>query len=153
MKTILGFIAILLTIAVAAGCSKKSATIIKPSDVSVTSIATGAKTKSGKPVDVYEVQVGKNSAIVLIIGGGKLATSNPALLALDGQMLPVSRETMNNSVLLLDKKLPVFIPIPNVTPADVKGKCTANSVIDLPIDETLAAQAAAMPIMPGYPSK
>jgi hypothetical protein len=139
MKTLMGVVAILLTMAFAAGCSKK-ATAIKPSDVSVTSIATGAKTKSGKPVDVYEVKIAKNSALVLIVGGGKLATGQPALLTLDGQMLPVSREIFNNCVLVMDKTRPILAPIPNVTPADTKSKCTANSIIDLPIEETLAAQ-------------
>ena len=146
MKTILNVAAILLTLFCAAGCSRKqNVATVKASEISVTAIATGAKTKSGKPVDVYEVQLAQIPSVILVLGGGKLETSSSALLALDGQMLSVDRQTMNNQVLILTKKRTGFIPIPNATPEDAKAKCKPGGVIDLPIDETLAAQ----PPMPG----
>ena len=143
MKTIFSVAAIVLAM-VFVGCSKKPAAI-KSSDISITAIATGAKTKSGKPVDAYEVQISQIPSIVLVIGGGKLETSSKALLSVDGKMFPVDRQAMNNQVLMLGKTQGWLIPIPNVTPADAKAKCKPNSVIDLPIEETLAA----LPPMPG----
>jgi hypothetical protein len=146
MKTIFGVAAILLTLFFVAGCSRKqNVATVKASEISVTAIAAGAKTKSGKPVDAYEVQLAQIPSVILILGGGKLETSSTALLALDGQMLSVDRQAMNNQVLILTKKRSGFIPIPNATPADAKAKCKPNSVIDLPIEETLAA----LPPMPG----
>lgn len=138
MKMISRFVAILLIVAVSAGCSKKANVVIS-SDISVTAIAAGAKTKSGKPVDAYDVQIAKIPSIILVVGGGKLETSSTSLLSLDGQMLEANPQTLNNAVLILVKAQPGFTPIPNVTPADAKTKCQPNGIIDLPIDETLAA--------------
>ena len=143
MKTILACLAILLTMTFAAGCSKQES--VKSSEISVTLVASGAKTKSGKSVDVYEVQIAKGTSVVLVVGGGKLEKSNPALLTLDGQMLLVDSQTLNNTVVVLEKSRLAFLPIPNVTPEDAKAKCKPNSIIDLPIDETLAA----LPPQPG----
>jgi predicted small lipoprotein YifL len=143
MKRLFSFVTALLTLVFFAGCSKQAS--VRPSDVSVTAIAMGAKTKSGKPVDAYEVRVSKSSSVILVVGGGKLETSSTYLLTLDGQMLAVDRQTMNNTVLSLEKQRPGFTPIPDVTPANAKGKCLANNVIDLPIDETLAAIPAPPP--------
>ena len=143
MKIVLCVVAFILTMAFAGGCSKKQS--IQSADVSVTALATGAKTKSGQPVDAYELQISKVPTVILVVGGGKLETSSQYLLTLDGQMLAVNRQAMNNQVLILEKKRLAFTPIPNLTPADVKAKCAAKGVIDLPIDETLAAIPAPPP--------
>jgi hypothetical protein len=146
MKTILNVAAITLALFFVAGCSRKqNVATVKASEISVTAIATGAKTKSGKPVDAYEVQLAQIPSVILVLGGGKLETSTSALLTLDGQMLAVDRQTMNNTVLILDKQRPGFTPIPDVTPAEARSKCTANSVIDLPVDETLSTLPAPPP--------
>ena len=136
MKTLLGFAAIMLAMVLTAGCSKK-ANVAVSSDVSVTAI-TSAKTRSGKLVDAYEVRIAKKPSIILVVGGGKLATSSTCLLSLDGQMLEASPQVINNAVLILTKTQSGFIPIPDVTPDDAMAKCKAN-IIDLPIDEILSA--------------
>ena len=143
MKRFFTFVTALLALVFFAGCSRQAS--VRSSDVSVTAVAMGAKTKSGKPVDVYEVQISKTASIILIVGGGRLETSSTYLLTLDGQMLAVDRQTMNNTVLILDKQRPGFTPIPDVTPAEARSKCTANSVIDLPVDETLSTLPAPPP--------
>jgi hypothetical protein len=144
MKTMLCLATTVLAMVFAAGCSRKqSVKQVKPADIAISTIATGAKTQSGKSVDAYEVQLSGVPSVILIIGGGKLETSDRALLTLDGQMLAVDRNIMNNKVLVVEKKWGYsFFTIPNATPADAKGKCQAGQKIDLPIDETLAALPA-----------
>ena len=142
MKHPLALIALALGVGIVAGCSKK-ANVNVATTISVSEVATGAKTKSGKPVDAYEVQLNKGSALILVIGGGKITTSSQALLSLDGQMMEAKIDTLNNQVMIVSKDKPGMIPIPNVTPADAKAKCQPNQSIDLPIDETLAAQPPA----------
>ncbi len=142
MKKLISGAAVTLLIMLAVGCSKKENVTIS-TDISVTAIAAGAKTKAGKLVDVYEVQIAKKPSLILVVGGGKLATSSQCLLSLDGQMLEANPQTINNAVLIVEKTQSGFLPIPGMTPAEAKAKCPAGGVIDLPVDETLAARPPA----------
>lgn len=139
MKPFVALLTVLLTILPGVGCSKKE-NIKMASAISATGVAVGAKTKSGKPVDVYEVHLDQASALVLVVGGGRLEASGPpASLRLDGQMVEANSAVLANRVVILEKKLGRYTPIPSLTPAEAKPKCSVGKIIDLPIDETLAA--------------
>lgn len=148
LKTTIGFF---LAAAMVSGCSGKKSGV-KPSEMTIQTIALGAKTTSGKPVDAYELQISRSPTLILVVGGGKLETSSKTyLLALDGHMLPVDRQMMNNSVLILEKQSLVFRPIPNITPDMAKAKCSAGKIIDLPIDDILKTAPPSTIPMPGKP--
>jgi hypothetical protein len=122
------------------GCGKavKKVESIELTQISATCIASAAKTKSGKLVDVYEVTGPNVCAVVLIADGGKLSTSGYHLL-LNGNEFLVPKKQLANSVLAVYAQIPIPVFLPGVTAADAKAKCSAGGVIDLPgIDEALA---------------
>lgn len=133
------FCAFLVAVVAMAGCGKgkKQGIPVKFETVSVTSVASGAKTKAGKPVDAYEVKGTTVDAVFLIVGGGQLSSSGASLKLNDNEFL-VENSLMKNSVLVVDKNRPAPLPLPNVLPADAKAKCAAGKAIELPIDELLA---------------
>lgn len=139
-------ICLLLLAAVSvSGCGKKSQPPpMKFEGVAVAAVASGAKTKSGKPVDVYEVTVKNDSALFLLVGGGKLESSEH-FLKLNGNEFLVEFSMMKNTVLVVDMALPAPLLLEGATAADAKPKCSAGKVIDLPIDELLATPRPGMP--------
>lgn len=146
MKSIVVLLSALLAFLPAVGCAKK-ANVKTATSVSVSALSIGAKTKAGKRVDVYEVQLDQASSLVVVVGGGKLEASGPAGLKLDGRMLEASLTALANQVVILEKEQGGYTPIPNVTPADAKAKCPPKGIVGLPIDEALAAR----PPPPGAP--
>jgi hypothetical protein len=142
------FCTFLVAAALMAGCDKSkkmSGVPVKFEGVSVASVASDAKTKSGKPVDVYEVNSAGGTAILLIVGGGKLENSGQ-FLKLNGNEFLVDNALMKNSVLVVDAKLPAPLPMAEILPSDAKAKCKAGMVIDLPIDDVLNRPRPGMPI-------
>lgn len=139
------FICLLMAAAVGtAGCSKKKEASFNPSNVSVTAIAAGARTKSGKTVDAYEVKWVENaSTLLLIVGGGKLEKSGSCLL-LNGRMFLFDSGKSKDAVLVVSGNRSGSW-LPKVTAVDAKAKCSAGAVIDLPIDEALARSRPGMP--------
>lgn len=138
----------LLAAGLLAGCAKKdgkAGEAVKFEGVSVTALASGAKTRSGMPVDVYEVKSPQGVSLLLLVGGGKLENSGQ-FLTLDGHEFLLDNNLLKNSVVVVDKKLPAPLPMPEVLPEAAKAKCAAGSTIDLPIDEILARPR------PGRPS-
>lgn len=139
MKSIVILLSALLAVLPLSGCSKK-ANAKTAASVSVSAVSLGAKTKAGKLVDVYEVQLDQASSLVVVFGGGKLEASGPAGLTLDGRMVEASPASMANQVVILEKEQGGYTQIPNLTPADAKAKCPPKGIIGLPVDETLAAR-------------
>jgi hypothetical protein len=138
MKSLLCIFSLAMILMAGCGKSKKAGVPVKFEGVSVTSIAGGAKTKSGKPVDAYEVKSPSGLALFLIVGGGSKLENSGSFLTLDGNEFLVENNMMKNSVLVVDKKSPAPLLMPDVLPGDAKAKCAAGGIIDLPIDDVLA---------------
>jgi hypothetical protein len=145
MKSLFSVMLSLVVAVVGCGKAVKKVESIELTPISVTCIASGAKTKSGKLVDVYEVTGSNVCAVFLIADGGKLSTSGFHLL-LNGNELLVQKKQLVNSVLAVDARIPIPVFLPGVTAADAKAKCSAGGVIDLPgMDEALAKTKSFMP--------
>ena len=121
-----------------AGCSKKGPAPVKFDGVAVTVLAGGAKTKSGKKLDVYEVKGTSAYAIFMLVGGGKLSNSGKGLLLNDNEF-QVEAKQLRGGVLVVDVQQPVPVPMPGAMIAQVVSKCKQGGIIDLPIDEALAS--------------
>lgn len=141
----LSFCLLLLAVVFVAGCGKNKGSIVKPSEISVASIAAGAKTKSGKMVDAYEITLASDLAVVLVVGGGKLE-KDATFMTLNGKPFLFDTSMMKNAVMVVDCACPGALTLPNVKVADAKAKCSTGKVIDLPIDELLATPRPGMPI-------
>lgn len=143
------FFGVMLSLVVAvAGCGKpvKKVDSIELTPISATCIASGARTKSGRIVDVYEVTGSNVCAVFLIADGGKLSTSGIHLL-LNGKEFLVQKKQLADSVLAVDAQIPIPVFLPGMKAADAKAKCSAGGVIDLPgMDEALAKTKSLMPM-------
>jgi hypothetical protein len=120
------------------GCSGNKTPFSAGTGFRITCIAAGAKTRAGKPVDAYRLDIPqlKSGSIILVVGGGKLE-SNGTVLSLDGQALKAEASQIAGIVLVAQKNTTGLLPLANATVVETNEICKSGAIIDLPIDECL----------------
>jgi hypothetical protein len=119
-------------------CTKKNngPPPVAAQNLTISNIAAALKTTNGKTASAYEVNFSNNaSAIILVVGEGKLEKSSPCPLVFDDAPLMVNFASLQNHVAVVSKGCPVIL-VDGMTPAEAKSKCTSGQPLELPADPT-----------------